>query len=135
MEAGLGEQKIAVTELPADEGSRLFRWRPPSPGLWQIEARNDETGERARAWLSADQTPKAGELPAAAPDEALLRSLAEQTSGAILDDVPTSWRRKPPPAQLLSERRQPLWHEPWFFAVLLGVYGLEMLLRRKWQLL
>lgn len=135
LEASLAGQKIAVTERPADEGSRVFRWRPPSPGLWQVEAKNDETGERARSWMTADVTPKAGELPAAAPDDALLRSLAEQTSGGLLEEVPSSWRRKPPAPQLLSETRQALWHEPWLFAVLLGLYGLEMLLRRKWQLL
>jgi hypothetical protein len=135
VEATLGDQKIALTELPPDGVSRLFRWRPPATGMWQIAAKNDEKGDSARTWLSADQTPKAGELPAAAPDDELMRSLAEQTSGALLEDVPNSWHREPPPAQLLSETRQPLWHQSWLFAVLLGVYGLEMLLRRKWQLL
>ena len=135
VESSLGDQKVAVTELPPDEASRVFRWRPPSAGFWQIEAKSDATGENTRAWLTADQTPRTGELPAAAPDDELLRGLAEQTSGAVLEDALSAWRRVLPPPQLLSESRQPLWHQSWIFAVLLGVYGLEMLLRRKWRLL
>ena len=136
VEATLDSRRIALTEQPGDEASRVFRWRPPAAGLWQIEAR-DDAGAVTHAWLSADpQGAKRGELPAAAPDEELLRALAAQTSGAVLEDsVPASWHRSAPPSQLLSEHRQPLWHRSWIFGVLLGCYGLEMFLRRRWKLL
>ncbi len=137
VEASLEARRIELTELPGDDTSRVFHWRPPASGLWQVEAK-DATGDTTHTWLSVDRPgAKAGELPAAAPDEELLRSLAAQTSGSVLETVvPTSWRPPAvPPGQLLNERRQPLWHHSWVLAVLLGVYGLELLLRRRWKLL
>lgn len=133
--ASLANQTAALSELPASAGSRAFRWRPPTTGFWQIEAR-DESGETARAWITVDAASKPGELPAAAPDEAGLRSLAAQTGGAILNEViPSTWNESPSSAQMLTEQRQLLWHSPWIFILLLGVYALELLLRRKWELL
>jgi uncharacterized membrane protein len=134
VEASLDNRRIALKELPAENGSRLFLWNPPSVGLWQVSARDDD-GHGARTWLTAEQPQKPSELFGGPPNEDLLRSLAAQTSGAVLNDVPPAWRQEPAPAQLLTERRQPLWHRPWIFGLLLGLYGLELFLRRKWKLL
>jgi hypothetical protein len=137
LEATLAGQPAAeLTELPADETSRVFRWHPSVAGFWQIEAK-DERGDTIHCWLNIDPAPaKRGELPAAAPDEQRLRTLAAQTGGALLDgSVPAAWQQKPPPIQLLSERRESLWHREGIFAALLGIYGVEMLLRRRWRLL
>ncbi|HVW20717.1 MAG TPA: hypothetical protein VHC86_05835 [Opitutaceae bacterium] len=133
--ASLGTRSVSVTEQAAEGASRVFRWSPPAPGLWEIEARG-APGERAHAWLLAvKEGNRSRENSGAAPDEELLSALATQTGGAVLDDAPADWKRKPPPPQLLAERRQPLWDRRGLFAAIVGLYGIEMILRRRWRLL
>ena len=134
VEASLGADRVELTEQPAADDSREFRWRPMTGGFWQIEA-HSEDGHSARTWLLVDPPSKPGELSGAAPDEDLLRTLAAQTGGAVVEDIPAAWSQHPPPPQLVSERRQPLWDRAWIFAMLLGLYGVELILRRRWKLL
>ena len=133
--ATLGAQRIALPEISPDGAKRVFQWKPPAEGFWQIAA-TDSVGREARHWLSIDQSPPAGEFSGMAPDEDLLRTLAARTSGAVLEkEPPAAWQAARASSELLAERREPLWHRGWVFGALLGVYGLELLLRRKWHLL
>ena len=134
----LTPQAPAVTLTPAgeDEGARLFRWTPGTAGPWCLSARPGD-GEAVRHWLEAVVMP-VGEASGSLPDEAVLRSLAERTGGAVLDDTPPpAWlgESSGPRPTLLREATEPLWHHGWIFAALLSSYTLELVLRRRWRLL
>jgi hypothetical protein len=131
-----GGAKEMLVEGAGEDRARVFQWHPPKEGFWEITA-TDANGRVVKHWLTVKNTVRTGELSGAAPDEELLRRLAEATGGAVLENAPPpAWREtRQTKSELLNERREPLWHQPWIFGVMLGVYGLEMLLRRKWRLL
>lgn len=128
--------KETLVEATADNAARVYRWHPKTEGFWEITA-TDASGREVKHWLSVKNRVQSGELSGAAPDEELLRRLAEATGGAMLENSPPpAWREtRQTRSELLSERREPLWHHPWVFGGMLGVYCLEMLLRRRWRLL
>lgn len=133
--ATLGSQRLTLNEASADGTRRVFAWKPPSEGFWQITA-SDANGREARHWLSVDKTVATGEFSGQAPDEELLRTLAARTNGAVLEkEAPAAWRETRTASELLAERRQPLWHNGWILGGLLAFYGTELILRRKWHLL
>ncbi len=134
--AGSAGRRVALSEATRDKDARVFAWRPPAEGLWEITA-TDAGGRDVRHWMSVKNEYRGGELSGAPPDEELLRVLASRTGGAVLDNAPpAAWREaRPGQRELLAERREALWHNPWVFAALLAVYCAEMLLRRKWKLL
>ena len=136
VEAGTGEKRLALSETTAKRPSRVFDWRPPSEGLWQVTA-TAAAGREARHWIAVRKPVGVGELSGAAPDEELLRTLAMHTGGAVLENTaPAAWQEtRPERAALLGEQRDALWQRRWVFAALLGLYGAEMILRRKWRML
>ena len=117
-------------------GVQRFVWKPEAVGAWTLTARVG-AGEPIRHWLQVVAA-AGGETSGQAPDEALLRRLAERTGGAVLMDTPPpAWLNAEAgqaPA-LVRETAQPLWHQEWIFALLLCAYLGELLLRRRWQLL
>jgi len=135
VEAVLGKEHMALSEGPADGAVRVFRWRAPHDGFWEITA-TDVDGREAHHWISAQKVVDAGELSGRPPNEELLRELAARTGGDVLDtNLPPSWQAgRSSQGELLGERKQPLWHQTWILGALLGLYGLELLLRRKWKL-
>jgi hypothetical protein len=134
--AALGRERIVLAEGPRESDDRGFHFQPPRVGLWQITAMDDQ-GRQTRHWLSVKKSTNAGELSGKPPDEELLRELAARTGGDILDAaLPPSWQPAPPShGEMLAERRQPLWHRTWVLAVLLGIFSLELVLRRRWKLI
>ncbi|HEX2854383.1 MAG TPA: hypothetical protein VHO24_14195 [Opitutaceae bacterium] len=133
--ASLDAQRATLREAPADADKRVFQWKPPGEGYWQITA-VDSAGREARHWLAVDKAARGGEFSGMAPDEEIMRTLAARTGGAVLEgDAPASWQETQSKPELLTEHRAPLWHRDWIFGTLLGLYGIEMLLRRKWHLL
>jgi len=136
VEAVLGDRRLPLRESAIDGKGRAFRWRPPGAGLWQVTA-TDVDGSAVRHWIAVKTPLQSGELSGAAPDEELLRTLAARTGGAVLETVPPpTWQERPSERSvLLAERREPLWHRPWIFGAILGLYCTEMILRRKWRLL
>jgi hypothetical protein len=136
VEATLGDKRVALGEAPADGKTRVFQWQPPSEGLWQVTA-NDAAGVEAKHWIAVKKPAGIGELSGAAPDEELLRALAARTGGAVLETTPPpTWQEKTPErGALLGEQRELLWHRPWMFGAILGLYCVEMILRRKWRML
>ena len=87
--------------------------------------------------MAVKKPPRAGELSGAAPDEELLHTLAARTGGSVLENTPPpGWQENRSAGNaLLSEQREPLWHREWLFGTMLGLYCVEMILRRKWKLL
>jgi hypothetical protein len=136
LEATLAGQHAAVSEGSADGKARVFRFQPPNEGLWQVIA-NDAAGVEVKHWITVRKSANTGELSGAAPDEELLRTLATRTGGAILENGPSpAWQQTPgQTGALLGEQRELLWHRPWLFGAILGLYCTELLLRRKWRML
>jgi len=136
VEAKLGGQGMELKEAAPSEEIRRFPWRPSREGLWEIDA-SDAGGRPVRHWVSAQKADSEGELSGQAPDEELLRQLAERTGGSVLESTPpSSWTKgRESRGDLLGERADPLWHRPWVFGALLGCYCAELLLRRRWKLL
>ncbi len=135
-------QAAPTTQIPLfargeDGGLRLHPWTPPSEGRWLLTARGAADEELiARHWITVSRL-ATGEDSGLPPDEALLRGLAERSGGAVLDTTPpVAWRaasaRSP---TFVRETLEPLWHRPWIFLALLGLYATELLLRRRFKLL
>lgn len=131
---------LAPVALPANvqpDGSRRHAWTPSAPGLWLLTLTDDDN-RTVRHWLSVSNALPAGEHSGLPPDEAVLQELARRTGGSVLENTaPSSWlpSAREPGADLLREKRTPLWHGAALLAVLLALYASELLLRRRWQLL
>jgi len=136
VEAASQDHRESLIPLPGSAGSRTLHWRPVTAGRWQVTAQQG-AGPSAHAWITVEAPHlETGERSGAAPNEDLLRRIADATGGAVLTDIaPPAWSLPPPRTILTVERREPLWHRSWIFALLLGLYGLELLLRRRWNLL
>jgi uncharacterized membrane protein len=117
---------------------------PKLPGAYRAEAKVERAGAeadaRARAaFVSVKSTgwvfqPLVQEMARLAPAREPLQRLADSTGGRVLaldelGSLPDLLRAIEVPVQeTLSE---PLWHSPVFFALILGLLGVEWLLRRK----
>ncbi|MET0261364.1 MAG: hypothetical protein ABW223_00595 [Rariglobus sp.] len=136
--ARLDESRALTLPASGQQGSsRLHTWTPPSPGLWLLTL-TDAENRTVRHWLSVNAVAPAGEASGLPPDESLLQELARRTGGAVLENTPPSaWLSTAgePGIDLLREQRTPLWHGGLLLTLLLGLYGAELLLRRRWQLL
>lgn len=133
----LAKEGRLITLAPAgdEKGVRLFRWTPAADGPWVLSARAGE-GEPVRHWLNVTVL-TTGENSGLPTDEALLQTLAQRTGGTLLGDTPPpAWRGAAgQTAALLRETAEPLWHQGWILAAILTAYALELVLRRRWQLL
>jgi hypothetical protein len=136
VEATQGPRSDGFVEGAADNGIRLFSWTPPAEGAWQIRA-TDASGREALHSLSVKKIGPAGELDGKPPADTVMRALAERTGGAMLENgPPAAWVAvTPKKSELRSKHQEELWHRPWIFALLIGCYGTELILRRKWKLL
>ncbi len=126
-----------LTATGEDAGVRLYRWTPPAEGEWILTA-VDGAGRRARHWIQVLNTTLLGETSGLPADDGLLQALAQRTGGVALGDtVPSAWREASfgHAAELLRERRRPLWHGAGLLIALLLLYATELILRRRWQLL
>lgn len=122
----------------AESNLRHYRWTPPAEGRWMLTARGpDPEAPPLRHWLTITAR-SLGETSGLPPDLVRLRSLAERTGGAVLsDNPPPAWSATAGSAALALARETltPLWHQAWVFFILLALYGSELALRRRWNLL
>ncbi|MEA3186888.1 MAG: hypothetical protein QOD99_718, partial [Chthoniobacter sp.] len=114
------------------------RWQtsftPDQPGRWRLQAR-DATGGEAHITVSVDAQPRTAETSNLPPDIDGLRQLAQATGGALIETEPVFHPPSPTAAIPEMKRTHPLWNSPWGMAVLLGLYGIELILRRSLKLL
>jgi hypothetical protein len=106
---------------------------PETAGRWEVRA-SDAAGGQARMTVvvaAREQTRETANLP---PDREGLRRLAESTGGALIEDDPVFAAPESAPAPDRKATR-PLWDESWFLALLIGLYGTELLSRRWLKLL
>lgn len=136
-----------ITELASGgatrEGVTTYLWTPREAGLWQVAARSEE-GESTQHWITVrtpvqpvTEQPKSGEDSGRPADEALLQTLASRTGGAVLDGPPpATWTTgEKERTDLVAERRAPLWHSRAWLAWLIGLYAVELIVRRLCKLL
>jgi hypothetical protein len=106
---------------------------PDSTGTWQVNANYGESSE-ASLQFSVTAKSRANDELDVTPDIDGLRRLAEATGGALLDGAPAF--QEISNAQMQERKQfQPLWHSQWLLAVLLGLFGVELLVRRWCKLL
>jgi hypothetical protein len=134
-----GQTPVEIPRTTDAGGNLSYRWRPPGPGEWELRAIEDN-GRVARHWMRVQDTGTgpAGENSGSAVDEVLMAKLAERTGGIVLNEtVPEQWiaPREPAAPEVVSEKSTQLWHHSWVLALLIGCYGVELLLRRRWFLL
>jgi uncharacterized membrane protein len=132
-----GASRETLAAATQEEDARTYRWTPAAAGEWEVTATDDQ-GTSTRHWLRVSAGAKVGEHSGLPPDEATLSKLAERTGGALLEEgAPASWRAGTPEGEgeALSEQRRPLWHDRWILGAMIGLYGLELILRRRWRLL
>jgi hypothetical protein len=134
VQATEGDQRAVLTEASPDAGVRVFHWTPNQPAFWEVRAQGP--GGEARHWVKVEKAATAGEYSGNPPDEALLETMASRTAGAVLEtQAPESWAPALPAGVLLSERTEAVWDRSSLFALMLGLYGSELILRRRWKLL
>ncbi|MFT3867788.1 MAG: hypothetical protein QM715_04750 [Nibricoccus sp.] len=134
-----GQVPVEIPRVMEGGETLSYRWRPSGAGEWELRA-IEENGRVARHWMRVQDTGNgpAGENSNSAVDEVLMAKLAERTGGVVLNEtVPEQWiaPREPAAPEIVSERTTQLWHRRWVLALLIGCYGVELLLRRRWFLL
>ncbi|HKB90510.1 MAG TPA: hypothetical protein VKC60_08335, partial [Opitutaceae bacterium] len=136
LEAVQRERHVAIGGGRDDATARVFRWKPPSEGQWEIHATDDQ-GREARHWVSVETTSKRGELSGLPPNEGLMRELAGRTGGALIEanSLPPWQAARDNGGDLITERHDALWDRPWVFGILLLLYASELILRRTSKLL
>jgi hypothetical protein len=109
-------------------------WTPDAPGVWTLTAL-EAGGQEALTSLEIDNSPTLREDSGLSPDLEGLRRLASLTGGAVFED--DTFFRQPAGLDPITApaRPTPLWHHSWLLLSCLFLYGCELLLRRKFQLL
>lgn len=123
---------LVARAASGDEGAWLATFTPTVSGRWEVRAGND-AGNEARIGFGVDEKARTTEMLGLPADVEGLRQLAESTGGALLEDGSAFRREEEPPAA--RKHWQPLWDSSWLLATLLGLYGVELLARRRFRLL
>lgn len=140
---GPGGRKSVLFAEPSLREAGLFEaeFTGPEPGAYRAVAEVKASAEAGQPALPLGrkssgwtQDPRAEEFAQPAPGREWLERLARDSGGELLTlaDLPKL------PARLQNLRApveetviRPLWHAPWFFALVLGLLGTEWVLRRK----
>ncbi|MEP6663595.1 MAG: vWA domain-containing protein [Verrucomicrobiota bacterium] len=119
-------------------GERAGAWKavftPTTPGNWEVRATNS-LNHLARITFAVAEKKRSTEMLNLPADLPGMRQLAESTGGALLENTSAF----PRPNHLADDFRvkqvEPLWNSGWWLGVLLGFYGIELILRRMFKLL
>ncbi len=132
-----GFKQAVLTAEPSTEvpGRYVANFTPRDTGGYLAVAEvSDRTGRgvgRAEAGWVHD--PAADEFRSLAPNLELLRELSRRTGGAMIDRTELAGlaeRLAHAPAPVTEIHSQPLWHNPWMFAAVLGCFLAEWAWRR-----
>lgn len=135
---GGDESPLPFQREAATPGRFLATFRPDRAGLFRLraEARRGEVSLGAvDRWLYVGGSDR--ELVDPRMNEGVLRRLAEASGGRFLRVAEIAevagWLESDSPTPGAPTRRE-LWHEPWVYAMLVGMMAGEWLLRRRWGL-
>jgi len=114
-----------------------FGWKPDQPGLWTLAA-NVAGASPVYDFPAVIAQPK-GELANTPTATELMRSLAWSTGGELLaHDIPLAWRRGPSAPGTIPDYERRERHQAWnrwpVLLAALGLFALELILRRRWKL-
>jgi uncharacterized membrane protein len=131
-----GGQTIPLQMRPAGRGELAATFVPDTPGLFRIRAEahlGSTLLGTADRWLYVGGADP--EFADPRLNEGFLRRLARQSGGQYVplseaDRVVTSLASGIP--QTVEPERRDLWHEPWAFALVIGLMAAEWVLRRIW---
>lgn len=126
---------LALQNNPDTEGGTwTATFTPDQPGLWNVSAVDNASGGAGLQFSVSDRTrtTEALDIP---PDVEGMRLIAESTGGALIGDDPAFKGRTAGDSGWQRKSFEPLWNSPWLLALLLGLYGTELLVRRMYKLL
>jgi len=138
--AGPGGDAAPIKMRRADPGSGKFTaaYRPERQGLYRVhaEARQGTTSlGTADRWMYVGGADR--EFADPRLNEGFLRRIARESGGRYVRAADasqvTSWLASSAPPNAAPEQRD-LWHEPWAYALILGMLSAEWILRRRWGL-
>lgn len=112
-------------------------WTPKKPGRWTLKA-SDISGGETIASVEVVEPQATMEMANIPPDLELMRRVAESTGGELLQNgIPASWKQlaATPQSQVISEKSTLLWNQWLFLLACLGLYSVELVLRRFWKLI
>jgi uncharacterized membrane protein len=131
-------QPVALRQEAGVSGRFAGTWQPQESGLYRIQARADR-GQTSLG--SADRWVYVGgndrEFADPRLNEGVLRRIARDSGGQYmpLSDISRVVSSLESAAPALGEpERRDLWHNPWIYAVLVGLLAAEWILRRRWGL-
>lgn len=127
-------QRHSLGFQPAPGGDGwLAVFTPAETGRWQIRTA-DADGNRAALDFPVVEKLRTSETVNLPPDLEGLRRLAESTGGGLIEDA-SALAAGETSAPAETRRQRPVWNSPWLFALLLGLYGTELVSRRIFRLL
>jgi uncharacterized membrane protein len=138
--AGPGGEAAPIRMRHADPGSSRFTaaYRPDRAGLYRVhaEARRASTPlGTADRWMYVGGADR--EFADPRLNEGFLRRLARDSGGRYVRAADASqvasWLKSSAPQTSVPEQRD-VWHEPWAYALILGMLAAEWILRRRWGL-
>ena len=129
-------QPLAVAQFNGPNGLVwLASFVPTMPGRWLAEA-TDAGGASARATVAVANNAQTLETMRLPTDVDGLRRLAESTGGALIEEAPVFHAAAKPDADAAKVvRMQAVWDSRWLATLLLGVYAVELVMRRIYKLL
>jgi uncharacterized membrane protein len=133
-----GGENRTLQVRPTANGRYTGTMRADTPGLYHVsvEAKRGNTLlGTAERWMEVGGVDR--EFVDPRLNEAWLRRVARASGGRYVRPSDASmivkWLQETSPQQSAPERRD-LWHEPWAFAVIIGLLSAEWILRRRWGL-
>lgn len=137
-DAGGRRLALDVKLTPEAEAPWSVEWTPDRAGSWEVLAGLD--GAYRASIFPSVTIEAAGELARTVPALDAMRALAGETGGALLtQEPPAAWRtetrKEKAPETVVSERKLPRWNTWSLLALALGIYAVELGLRRRWKLL
>lgn len=130
---GKETRPLTLQPAPGEENGWTASFIPTVGGTWQVAATG--TGNTsARLVFPVAENPASAEMRNQPPDVDGLRQLAEATGGGLIEAAPVF---QPLDATVVSGlvHVRPLWNSSALLGMLLGLYGLELIVRRRFKLL
>ena len=124
----------ALSAVPLSEGFQAT-FTPDVAGRWQLKAK-DATGAQAFITLPVTLEVRTHETSNVPADVDGLRRISEATGGALLTQAFVFQVQASGGVDAQESRIvQPLWNQQWLLATFLGIYVVELTLRRACRLL
>jgi uncharacterized membrane protein len=135
---GGATETIKLRRVDATSGRFAAALGPEQAGLYRIRAdakRGTTPLGSADRWMYVGGTDR--EFADPRLNEGFLRRVARHSGGRYVRAADASrvpgWLQATAPQNAAPERRD-LWHEPWAFALVIGLLSAEWILRRRWGL-